>query len=83
MLPGLSIDIFLIQGLLGTYRTFLGTPLIPNEAPKVVAWPNPPSLIRVGVNHVTNFRNPLIRYLDFSKTGPPGASDLRLGCSWA
>ena len=34
MLPGLPIDGPLIQGLLGTSRTFLGTPHILNEVPK-------------------------------------------------
>ena len=44
-----------------------------------MAWSNPPNLLRVGVNHVTNFRNPVVRYLAFSKMGIPGATDLQLG----
>ena len=50
---------------------------------KVVAWPNPSNMVGVGLNHVTDSCNPVIRYLSSSKTGPQVAYELGLGCSWA
>ena len=43
-----------------------------------MAWPNPSSMVRDGLNHVTDSRNPIVKYLASSKTGPQVASELRV-----
>ena len=68
----------LIQGQLGTSRSFLGT-LSALMRPQFVFWRNPSNLVRVGVNKVTIFQILVIRYLPFIKR----VSRSRTNSDWA
>ena len=83
MIPGLPIDGPLIQGLLSTSRTLLGTPHILNEVPSngLVESSKFDKSWSQSRHQLSESRNQI--FVVFSKMWIPGATDLRLGCSWA